>query len=626
MNTRANFEGTANDSKFFTLKSGLNNFERIIYHCPDCYDLPLLKINEDLTTVNSSCNRNHIYNNISLEELHQKLIDTSISAESLKSNQNVVCFKCKTSLKVKEGQTNLEEILHGFGYCGGCQNIICYNCIKTHDENEKKKDPNNHKLVPLDKYINYCPLHKYKYSAYCFECKKNTCVKCTDHRQHKKYHFDDYLLLDENVNKYKKEIIDLRTNCENLENQVNSILDKIRSEFHEEMRKQINVLSFNELLLDAYQTNQFNYFYLQNVLNNFTNLENVDKNVNNQDIKEIIVNLINNCDLLSVDQITKVNLSHGELLHVSQPTQMTSQIKSLDYNKDTVRDEKVPTFHIEGNKTLKNSDIIMEITDDSKNSSMLKNNNDPNQVSFKPTKKQNDNLTETNKSIKNMNETNKSIKNMKETNKSIKNMNETNKSIKNMNETNKSIKNMNETNKSIKNINETNKSIKSIQNETKKSVKSSMKKENSSQTQEPIEESIKHSKEFNEINLNDIVLGSSNKFEKKISCEFIGKYLAKDTYNLNDLPNNVETVLEIKNTGNIALPKGCYLFDENNCAALMILDNVINSVEPGKTIYKQLKFDIYIYSKGSYNVKLVVKDPKGDYISSNKYEYSLIIE
>ena len=102
--------------------------------------------------------------------------------------------------------------------------------------------------------------------------------------------------------------------------------------------------------------------------------------------------------------------------------------------------------------------------------------------------------------------------------------------------------------------------------------------------------------------------------------------MAKDTYNLNDLPNNVETVLEIKNTGNIALPKGCYLFDENNCAALMILDNVINSVEPGKTIYKQLKFDIYIYSKGSYNVKLVVKDPKGDYISSNKYEYSLIIE
>ena len=49
------------------------------------------------------------------------------------------------------------------------------------------------------------------------------CVKCTEHRKHKKYHFDDYLLFEEDVKKYKKEIIDLRTNCENLENQLNSI-------------------------------------------------------------------------------------------------------------------------------------------------------------------------------------------------------------------------------------------------------------------------------------------------------------------------------------------------------------------------------------------------------------------
>ena len=58
----------------------------------------------------------------------------------------------------------------------------------------------------------------------------------------------------------------------------------------------------------------------------------------------------------------------------------------------------------------------------------------------------------------------------------------------------------------------------------------------------------------------------------------------------------------------------------------MILDNVINSIDPGKSIYKQLKFDIYIYNKGSYNVKLVVKDPNGAFISSNKFEYTLIIE
>ena len=618
MNTRAKFEGTASDSKFFTLKSSLNEFEHIIYHCPDCFDLPLLKINEDLITANSVCNRNHTYNNISLEDLHQKLVDTSISAESLKSNQNVACFKCKSSLEMKGSETDLEKILHGFGYCGGCQNIICFNCKKTHDENEKKKDPNNHKVVPLDKYTNYCPLHRNKFSAYCFECKKNTCVKCTEHRQHKKYHFDDNLLFDEDVNKYKKEIIDLRTNCENLENKINSILDKIRSDFHEEMKKQINILTFSELLLDAYQTNQFNYFYLQNVINNFSNLEHVEKKVINQDEKQLIINLINNCNLLEIDENTKINQSHGELLHVSQPTQMTKQIKPLDYNKDTVRDDKNPTFKIEGNKSMKNN-IIMEMTNDSKSSSLMKknnNNNDINSTSLKSIKNEDDNEKEID--INNLtNQTNKSIKN--QTNKSIKSN-----SFNNNDQAKQSIKSKhNQTNKSIKNDEQENQLIKSKNNQTKQSIKGSLEK--SSQTQYLIS-SFKNGNGGNEVNLNDIIIEQSTKIGNKVICEFIGKTFARDNYNLNDLPNNVETVLEIKNTGNNPLPKGCYLFDENNCSSLMILDNVINSIEPGKTIYKQLKFDIYIYSKGSYHVKLAVKDHNGVFISSNKFEYTLVIE
>ena len=621
MNTRAKFEGTASDSKFFTLKSSLNEFEHIIYHCPDCFDLPLLKINEDLITANSVCNRNHTYNNISLEDLHQKLVDTSISAESLKSNQNVACFKCKSSLEMKGSETDLEKILHGFGYCGGCQNIICFNCKKTHDENEKKKEPNNHKVVPLDKYTNYCPLHRNKFSAYCFECKKNTCVKCTEHRQHKKYHFDDNLLFDEDVNKYKKEIIDLRTNCENLENKINSILDKIRSDFHEEMKKQINILTFSELLLDAYQTNQFNYFYLQNVINNFSNLEHVEKKVINQDEKQLIINLINNCNLLEIDENTKINQSHGELLHVSQPTQMTKQIKPLDYNKDTVRDDKNPTFKIEGNKSMKNN-IIMEMTNDSKSSSLMKknnNNNDINSTSLKSIKNEDDNEKEID--INNLtNKTNQSFKSIKnQTNKSIKSN-----SFNNNDQAKQSIKSKhNQTNKSIKNDEQTNQSIKSKNNQTKQSIKGSLEK--SSQTQDLIS-SFKNGNGGNEVNLNDIIIEQSTKIGNKVICEFIGKTFARDNYNLNDLPNNVETVLEIKNTGNNPLPKGCYLFDENNCSSLMILDNVINSIEPGKTIYKQLKFDIYIYSKGSYHVKLAVKDHNGVFISSNKFEYTLVIE
>ena len=291
MNTKANFEGSAYDSKFFTMKQSLDSFERIIYHCPDCFNLPLIKIDSDLINATSTCDKNHKYEKISINDLYQKLIDSSINLDSNNINKNVVCFKCKKACEKKNSE-DLSKILEGFGYCHGCEKIICSSCVKIHEENEKKKDPINHKLVPLDKYINFCPLHRNKYSAYCFDCKKNTCVKCTEHRQHKKYHFDDYLLLEEDVKKYKQNIFNLRTNCENLENQINSILDKIRNDFHQSIQKNIDILKFNEFLLDAYQTNQFNYFYLQNVLNNFSNLEIINKKLTEKDIKTQLIDMI----------------------------------------------------------------------------------------------------------------------------------------------------------------------------------------------------------------------------------------------------------------------------------------------------------------------------------------------
>ena len=574
MTTPGIFEGTAKNDNFFTLKSSENKFERIIYHCPDCFDIPLIQVNQDLISANSVCQKYHKYDNISLEVLYQKLMSSSISIESLKSNKTVVCFKCKESLEIKDSTDNLEKVLNGFGYCQGCQNIICINCVKAHNEDIKKDEAENHKVIPLDKYTNYCPLHRYKYSAYCLDCQKNTCVKCIVHRKHKKYHFDDYLLFDEDVNKYKKQIINLRTNCENLENKINSILDIIRNEFHEEMKKQINLLDFNELLLDAYQTNQFNYFYLQNILNNYSYLENVEKKVNIQDIKNILVDLINNCDITQIDQFKKINPTHGELLHVSQPSQMTKQFKPIDYNKDTVKDINTPTFQENGNKSSnENNDIITEMTNDSKNSSFINNNNS----------------MKLNNSLKNNN----------------------------INNLNNSTKNNNSINNSIK------EGFKSTKNEKENDINNGMKNSINSTVQDN-NDILKGS-----IHLNDIVINQSIKSTKngnEISCEFIGKNYANDSYNLNDLPNNIETAFEIKNTGDTILPKGCYLFDENNCSSLMILDNVLNSIEPGKSIYKQIKLEMYIYSKGTYQIKLSVKDPNGNFISKNKFEFNLIVE
>ena len=558
MNTRANFESSAYDSKFFTMRTSLETFERFIYHCPDCYNLPLLKINSDLINATSTCDKNHKYENISLYELYQKLIDSSINLDS-KNLSKIVCFKCKKTCEKKGSNEDLSKILDGFGYCHGCEKVICSSCVKLHEENEKKKDPMNHKLVPLDKYINFCPLHRNKYSAYCFECKKNTCIKCTEHKQHKKYHFDDYLLLDDDVKKYKKSLIDLRANCENLENQINSILDKIRNDFHQNMQKHINVLMFNEFLLDAYQTNQFNYFYLQNVLNNFNNLEVIQNQLNEKDIKTTLIDMIQNIKIEDLNnEVKTAQLKVGELLNVTQ----TQNIKKInDYNKDTVINMENPTFKIEKNLATnnKNETQLMEMTDSKMESIQIKNTEN--------------NIKKLEENEINNKKTNKSIKSFKE-----------------------SIKKDN----GLEDIPENN------DINVNQSYSKEMKRE--------------------EISLNDVNIKSLRLGNTKISCEFIGKNNSSCTSKLKQLPNNVETTVEIKNTSSVTLPKGCYLFDENNCSSLMLLDNVINCLEPGKSCLKKLKFEIYIYSKGNYNVLLSVKDPNGNYISTNKFEFSLIIE
>ena len=558
MNTRANFESSAYDSKFFTMRTSLETFERFIYHCPDCYNLPLLKINSDLINATSTCDKNHKYENISLYELYQKLIDSSINLDS-KNLSKIVCFKCKKTCEKKGSNEDLSKILDGFGYCHGCEKVICSSCVKLHEENEKKKDPMNHKLVPLDKYINFCPLHRNKYSAYCFECKKNTCIKCTEHKQHKKCHFDDYLLLDDDVKKHKKSLIDLRANCENLENQINSILDKIRNDFHQNMQKHINVLMFNEFLLDAYQTNQFNYFYLQNVLNNFNNLEVIQNQLNEKDIKTTLIDMIQNIKIEDLNnEVKTAQLKVGELLNV---TQIKNIKKINDYNKDTVINMENPTFKIEKNLATnnKNETQLMEMTDSKMESIQIKNTEN--------------NIKKLEENEINNKKTNKSIKSFKE-----------------------SIKKDN----GLEDIPENN------DINVNQSYSKEMKRE--------------------EISLNDVNIKSLRLGNTKISCEFIGKNNSSCTSKLKQLPNNVETTVEIKNTSSVTLPKGCYLFDENNCSSLMLLDNVINCLEPGKTCLKKLKFEIYIYSKGNYNVLLSVKDPNGNYISTNKFEFSLIIE
>lgn len=543
---KENFEQTMKDSKFFSFRISPNDFEKIIYHCPECLNLPLIEINPDLITVNCQCENNHNYTESPIRELYQKLSETAFTATTLKTNKIIQCYKCKKYLLDEKNEEDLSKILKNYGYCHKCKACLCFDCYKKppSDDDEKKHDPKTHKLVPLDRFITHCPTHRQKFSAYCFDCKENTCINCgNEHRKHKKYYFDENILLEDEVNEKKKKLNELKTNCELLENQVNAILDKIRDNFHEEMQKQMNLILFDELLLDAYQTNQYNYFYIENISKNITNIKSIEEKVNNQDPKKLINDLVINCDISNISNEIKINSTEGEFLQVSQPTKLGGGIKRLDYTKDTMKEN----FNVEVNPLLKNEDINFEVTE--KLSVSKKDNKKESQSSFVDD-----------------------------------------------NSNNKKIQTSFKISTRTEDIN------------VNKSHKSTIKEEN-----DELIESKKsiHSKKNESI---------------RMSCEFTGNNYRKEDYKLSDLPNNLEIAVEIKNTGNCDLPEGCYLFDENNCGGLMIADNNIQNIEVGKSVYRQIKLDSYIYSKGSYNLKLAVKNNKGSIISTNSYEYSIIVE
>ncbi len=565
------FETTAKDSKLISFKNLDNDFERIIYHCPDCLNLPLIKINKDLMTVSCECSAKHSHVK-TVEELYQQLNQESLSPSTLKGNKCVQCFGCKKYLEVKDEKEEFEKIIGHYAYCFQCQGCVCIECAKKPDlaNGEIKHSGSGHKLIPIDKLVTHCPLHRNKYSSFCLDDGLNICMKCgKDHRQHKMYHFMENLLSDEEVYTKKKKINDLRNSCENLENKVNSILDKIRSVFHEQMKKQMNLILLDELLLDGYQTNQFNYYYLQNVLNNLVNLTEVEEAVTNQDPKKLIIDLVNNCNLMDLDSYNNEN-KNGELLKVSQAEQKTKLFKATEYNKDT--------FKLGENGTVNNEEIKLKVTQEQNQNSMKVSNKD----------------------IKSHKST---IKEEKEADEDLDDL------LGSIGVTAKSKKNE----ESFKGS----KSIKSKKNE--ESFKGSMKSQKK-------EETFKGSMSIKSKKNEESFKGKMSIKQTKPSCEFVGKTNASEKYTLNDLPCNIEISLEIKNTGENDLPEKCYLFDESNCQTLLITDSSIDTISSGSTSFKKFSFDTYIYSKGSYQLRLVVKDPAGNIISTNKYEYSLEVE
>ena len=161
------------------------------YSCIYCKSqIEILSIN--YTTISFKCAKDkaHLIKEMRISEYIEKMIPNTYNHFS--------CVKCGIS------QTETKE---QFNYCMKCNEILCVNCKKSHDNSE------SHKIIRTNEFNNWCFKHySNKIISYCFTCKIHLCEEClssTEHITHKKIFFseikadDEKKLVKKMIGKYK---------------------------------------------------------------------------------------------------------------------------------------------------------------------------------------------------------------------------------------------------------------------------------------------------------------------------------------------------------------------------------------------------------------------------------------
>lgn len=134
--------------------SSFNN----LFHCPKCYDIMRIKLNN---------NNNFELKCINCDKNYKEYGELEI----LKSIYNqFFCINCKT--KIMLYQENLK--------CTTCKNILCWDC-----QNEHLKNCFSFNYIKLYQVGFICEIHNKDFIEYCFLCKKNICQYCKDIHYHR---------------------------------------------------------------------------------------------------------------------------------------------------------------------------------------------------------------------------------------------------------------------------------------------------------------------------------------------------------------------------------------------------------------------------------------------------------
>jgi hypothetical protein len=212
--------------------------------CPECWRLPIIKIDSSKHIITSDCNFNH-----------RCILDLNqfIKKSSNHSLYDISCSICQKN-------QNKSKII--YQYCLECNNFLCNLCSQNHDTQKQNK---NHHLISIDKLNSYCILHKNKYNSYCETCSKNICGKCKGlHEKHKIIYFEAVFPSKEEIKQKRNMLSKQREEITKLEMCFKEIMQQIVNKFHEAIENELKQIELQEAIVSKVDNFPSNYYHILN--------------------------------------------------------------------------------------------------------------------------------------------------------------------------------------------------------------------------------------------------------------------------------------------------------------------------------------------------------------------------
>ena len=332
--------------------------------CPDCWNIPLVNLDESNHKVSYSCDEGH-QNELKIDEFLKLSLNHSIT--------DVTCSLCH-QYNISPLQSNLDynnpnkigdnynnpNYYLSLKFCMECRNFFCKKCEKKHGNTFG----NEHHLLPSSKLNTFCIEHDEPYSIYCKTCHKNLCNNCIGHDTHEMVSLNMINIKSNEITKMKQNIWKLRTEYKKIDKNFREILDELLTKFHEIMQLKMYELQFKENILMCYDLKPTNYssLYNANILNTF--YEPISDNFS---INNISTNLLKNSS--NSDLYQQVNDKIMKIANI---------FDYLKYKKDEKK-ENLSSFNIPSNTSSNNGSFMSSVSLSTINKLNLTVNNKYNQ-------------------------------------------------------------------------------------------------------------------------------------------------------------------------------------------------------------------------------------------------------